>query len=259
MEVDLMNENFDGFKKNPTDTEIENDIESLLLDGCFSPLEALKLFPVYARRQWLKRFLAHHELFKLTRDVPGDIVELGVFKGAGLFTWANLLEAYSIGDRTKVVFGFDNWKGFTGFDKEDGDESATAHKVIGGFDPGDHHLSLLKAIDIFDRDRFIGHKPRIKLIDGQIEETVPIFVQNNPGIRISLIHFDCDLFAPTLAALEALWPRVSRGGVLIFDEYAIPDWPGETAAVDKFLETVPDARLRTFDWTNTPGAYLIKN
>ena len=27
-------------------------------------------------------------------------------------TWANLLESYSIGNRTKIVFGFDNWKGF---------------------------------------------------------------------------------------------------------------------------------------------------
>ena len=27
-------------------------------------------------------------------------------------TWANLLETYSIGNRTKIVYGFDNWKGF---------------------------------------------------------------------------------------------------------------------------------------------------
>ena len=255
----LQNDNFDGFKKSNSDAEIEQSIESLLVESDISQLETLKLFPVYARRQWLKRFLAHHELFRLTSEVPGDIVELGVFKGAGLFTWANLLEAYNIGDRTKVVFGFDNWKGFTGFDSEDGSQNADAHKVVGGFDPSDSYQSLLKAIEIFDRDRFIGQKPRIKLVNGQIEETVPKFIEENPGIRISLAHFDCDLFAPTLKALEALWSRVSRGGVLIFDEYAIPDWPGETAAVDKFLEKIPGARLKTFDRTNTPGAYLIKS
>jgi len=30
--------------------------------------------------------------------------------------------------------------------------------------------------------------------------------------------------------------RISRGGILIFDEYGIPDWPGETAAVDEFVK-----------------------
>jgi hypothetical protein len=41
-----------------------------------------------------------------------DIAELGMFRGLGLMTWANLLESYCIGDRTKIVYGFDNWKGF---------------------------------------------------------------------------------------------------------------------------------------------------
>ena len=81
----------------------------------------------------------------------------------------------------------------------------------------------------------------------------------NPGVRFSLIHFDCDLYEPTKAALNFLWSRVSRGGVLIFDEYSIKDWPGETKAVDEFLESNKGLQLKTFDWTNTPGAYLIKS
>jgi hypothetical protein len=46
--------------------------------------------------------------------------------------------------------------------------------------------------------------------------------------------------------------------VVIFDEYAIADWPGESQAVDEFFNDKPDLRLRTFAWTNTPGAYLVK-
>jgi hypothetical protein len=51
---------------------------------------------------------------------------------------------------------------------------------------------------------------------------------------------------------------VTRGGVVIFDEYAIADWPGETAAVDEFLADKPTVRLQTFSWTNAPVAYLVK-
>jgi hypothetical protein len=98
----------------------------------------------------------------------------------------------------------------------------------------------------------------VKLIDGQIEATVGKFVAENPGVRFSLIHFDCDLYAPTKAALEALWPKVSRGGVVLFDEYGILDWLGETQAVDEFLVDKPRLKLETFTWTNAPAAYAVK-
>jgi len=249
---------FDGFKQSETDASVEDDLEAHLAKYSVSALDAVKHFPVLARRQWLKRFLAHVELFKLTLDVPGDICELGVFRGLGLLTWANLLEAYCIGDRTKTVYGFDNWKGFTRFSPEDGAQLPAAHKVSGGFNPERYRRELEEAIGIFDKDRFVPWKPRIKLVDGEIESSVPRFVQEHPGVRFSLLHFDCDLYAPTRAALDALWPRVTRGGVLLFDEYAIADWPGESRAVDEFLADKPGLRLCTLQWTNAPAAYLVK-
>ena len=249
---------FDGFKK----TGLDGDIEVALNEHCqhhkIEPLEAVKLFPVLARRQWLKRFLGHAELFRLTLEVPGDIAELGVFRGLGLMTWANLLEAYCVGDRTKVVYGFDNWTGFTGLDAEDGRPSQAANKVVGGFNANDSFEELQNAIKIFDHDRFIPWKARIKLIQGDIEREVPRFVEENVGIRFALVHFDCDLYKPTKAALAALWPRVSRGGVVLFDEYGIPDWPGETQAVDEYFADKPEIRIRKFSWTNAPAGYVIK-
>ena len=253
-----MSKKFDGFKRTGPDSAIEESLEAHFAKFDVSPLDALKHFPVYSRRQWLKRFLAHIELFKLTLDVPGDIAELGVFRGMGLMTWANLLEAYCIGDRTKIVFGFDNWKGFTSFSKEDGAESDHANKVLGGFDPGKFRDELDGALSIFDADRFVPWKARVRLIEGQIEESVPRFLDENPGVRFSLVHFDCDLYQPTKAALDAVWSRVVRGGVVLFDEYGIHDWPGETRAVDEFLASRPELSLKTFSWTNTPAAYLVK-
>lgn len=247
----------DGFKKSAQDAEIEAQLAIHCERYGIEPLDAIKHFTVLSRRQALKRFLAHVELFKLTLDVPGDIAELGVFRGGGLMTWANLLEAYCIGDRTKVVYGFDNWKGFGKLSPEDGRADDSSGKVIGGFNPERYLEELKSAIAIFDADRFIPAKPRVKLVAGDIEVTVPQFVEAHPGVRFSLVHFDCDLYRPTRAALEALWDRVSRGGVVIFDEYAIADWPGETRAVDEFFKDKA-VRLQTFAWTNTPGAYLVK-
>ena len=249
---------FDGFKKTGSDSDIEDMLEAHCAKFDIGALDAVKLFPVLARRQWLKRFLAHSEFFKMTLEVPGDIAELGVFRGLGLFTWANLLEAYCIGDRTKVVWGFDNWKGFTKLSPEDGQEVESVKKKAGGFSPQKYYDELQNAIVIFDNDRFIPWKSRIKLVVGSIEETIYTFAEENPGIRFSLIHFDCDLYSPTKHALEVLWPRLSRGGVMLFDEYSIPDWPGETKAVDQFFAEKPHVKIKTLPWTNAPAGYLIK-
>lgn len=249
---------FDGFKKTGIDPDIEDMIEEHCRKFNIGPLDAVKLFPVLTRRQWLKRFLAHVELFKRTLEVPGDIAELGVFRGLAFMTWANLLEAYCIGDRTKTVYGFDNWKGFVELAPEDGMGIDQVQKAIGGFSPERYYEELKEAIAIFDADRFIPWKPRVKMVEGNIEETVATFVKENPGVRFSLIHFDCDLYRPTKVALENLWPILSYGGIILFDEYSIPEWPGETKAVDEFFADKPSIKIRTFSWTNAPAGYIVK-
>lgn len=231
---------FDGFKKTGIDSDIEQRIEDHCRKFSISPLEAVNLFPVLIRRQMLKRFLAHVELFKMTLDVPGDIAELGVFRGLGLMTWANLLESYCIGDRTKTVYGFENWVGF------------------GEFQPEKYQREVEDAIAIFDADRFIPWKLRVKLESGNIEITVPYFLRENPGVRFSLIHFDCDLYQPTKVALEHLWPLVSHGGVVLFDEYSIHDWEGETRAVDEYFADKPEVVIKKLAWTNAPAGYIVK-
>lgn len=253
-----MNRKFDGFKK----TGPDNDIEAAIAEHCrkhnIEPLDALKLWPVLIRRQWLKRFLAHEELFRRTLEVPGDIAELGVFRGADLFTWANLLECFCVGDRTKTVWGFESYAGFTKFSKQDWRPVKHAHKSVGGFKLSkDDEVAFFEAVSIFDKDRFVPWKKRIKMVVGDITKTAGNFVAENPGVRFSLLHFDCDLYAPTKAALESFWPLLTRGGVAIFDEYNIPDWPGETAAVDEYFADKPVA-FKKFAWTNAPAAYVFK-
>ncbi len=249
--------NFDGFRK----TGLDNEIEEALIEHCnkynISPIEAIKLFPVLARRQWIKRFLAHHEMFVKTLEIPGDIAELGVFRGQGLMTWANFLESYCISDRTKIVYGFDNWKGFTSITDKDGSDIEDLQKYEGGFSPEDYYNELRNAIKIFDNDRFIPWKSRIKLIEGNIEETIPKFVKDNPGVRFSLVHFDCDMYEPTKIGLQYFWDRLSRGGIFLFDEYAIKDWPGETQAVDEFFAD-KNVQIKKLQWNNVPAGYVIK-
>lgn len=138
-------------------------------------------------------------------------------------TWANFLESHCVSDRTKIVYRFDNRKGFVSITKEDGAEVEEIQKYEGGFSLEAYNEELKNAIKIFDEDRFIPWKDRIKLIEGNIREMIPEFVDNNSGVCFSLVHFDCDMYEPTKVGLEYLWSRLSKGGIFLFDEYAIKE------------------------------------
>jgi hypothetical protein len=253
----LSGKSFDGRANFPVDDQIEEALDQHFQNFGVTPREIWRNFPIYTRRVFLKRFLAHYQLFQKTIDLPGDIVEIGVYRGATLLSWANFLEIHNMGDRQKRVFGFDNFAGFTPLDEKDGKESERVQKAVGGFSPESFEESLRDAIKIFDEDRFIPYKPRIVLVKGNAEETIPQFVKDYPGVRISLLHMDVDIYKPSLTALQHLWPLVVPGGVVAFDEYGIPPWEGESKAVDEFFAG-KNIRMERFTWSSNPGAFVIK-
>ena len=252
-------EKFDGTRKFSKDKEIENSLSDFVKKYNISPIEIINSFPIYARRVTIKKFLAHYELFRKTIDLPGDIVELGVFRGHSLMTWANFLESRNIGDRTKKIWGFDNFEGFKNLLDVDGPDYEGLQKNEGGFSPKNYEQELLDMIEIFDDDGFVGWKKRIELIKGDVEKTIPEFVNKNPGLRISLLHFDIDMYSPTMTGLKYLLPLVVKGGVVLFDEYGVLEWSGESRAVeDYFKDNNLDIKIKKFPWNNIPGGYFIK-
>jgi len=248
---------FDGWANYPVDDDIESLLDKHFEKFNISKQEVCRNFQIYTRRTFLKRFLAHYEFYRMVIDLPGDIVELGVYRGASLMSFANFLEIRNMGDRQKQVFGFDNFLGFTTVDKKDGKQDDRVHKEQSGFDSSVFEEILRDSISIYDRDRFIPYKPRVILVKGNIEEMVPKFVEETPGLRICLLHFDCDMYSPTKVGLEYLWPLVVPGGVVLFDEYGIRPWEGESEAVDEYFQD-KKVNIRHLDWAPNPGGYIIK-
>ena len=54
------------------------------------------------------------------------------------------------------------------------------------------------------------------------------------------------------------FPQPICGGVVIFDEYALKEWGGETQAVDEFFADKPGVVVKTFSHTNSPAGYVVK-
>jgi hypothetical protein len=246
-------------KRSTANLEIDKEYGRLLLSHMDNPEVIAQNILLYIKRYRLTRLLTLYEMFKPTINLPGDIVELGVFRGESLLTFARMLECFCMGDRTKRIFGFDHFRGLQKLREQDGRDFPEVDKKAGGWCGRSYYEELSKLIQLFDADRFMPLKQRIVLIEGDVIDTVPQFVKDNPGVRISLLHFDLDLYEPTKVGLEYLYDLVVPGGVIIFDEYAFHEFPGETQAVDEFMakrKICPD--LERFEWFSNPGAYFRK-
>ena len=244
-------------KRSAFNENIDNRYGQLLKKHFDHPEHIIQNIHLYIKRYHLTRLLQFYELFKMTINVPGEIVELGVFRGASLLSFARMLEAFCMGDRTKKVYGFDHFKGLQDFSEKDGIEYADHDKRKGGWCSADYYDELKELIELFDAERFMPMKERVILVEGDVRETIPEFVKQNPGIRISLLHFDLDLYEPTLVGLKHLYNKVVPGGVVIFDEYGFPEFAGETEAVDEFFGD-KRPKFKRFEWFSNPGAYFVK-
>ncbi|MEU4563308.1 TylF/MycF/NovP-related O-methyltransferase [Actinoplanes sp. NPDC023936] len=182
----------------------------------------------YARRAQVTRFAALYELFKLALPVKGSIVECGVFRGASFMTFAQLSAALEPTNLTRRIYGFDSFGGFPSVSEADRPETT---EVRAGDLAADSYDELNRLLEVYDTDRFLGHLPKARLIRGDVTETIPAFVAENPHLVISLLFLDLDLYEPTRVALREFLPRLPRGAVLAFDELDNPLWPGETSAV----------------------------
>jgi hypothetical protein len=193
------------------------------------------------------------KLFEMSKDLHGDIVECGVFKGAGLFLWLKMLELEQPHSIKKVI-------GFDFFDPS-------------FVDTLDNNLDKGAMKQVFDRDSKIksddvsvetinknitdaGFKSnRFELVKGDISKTSVEYLQERPGFRISLLYLDLDLDIPTYNTLTAFWDRIVPGGIIVLDEYAYHVW-SEANGVDRFFKGKNITLHNTF--IDSPTAYIIK-
>jgi hypothetical protein len=174
----------------------------------------------------LDRYLYFKDMVERVQAVEGDIVECGVSIGHGalLFT---LFSDYVGKPRTH--YGFDSFEGFPAPVEQD---EATPIKGSGFWaSPPDTVLRVL-------RDGRLNEtviRDRIRLVKGWFDTTLPAYEGH-----IALLHLDCDLYESYKVALETLYPKVERGGVIMFDEYGDSRWPGATKAIDEFFGGRPE-------------------
>lgn len=214
--------------RTPEERLVGSEIARLFDESPDAVETKLENFPKYVRRQHLTGFLARYELFKKVLSVKGSVVECGVNRGFGLMTWAKLSAVLEPANLTRRIYGFDTFEGFPNV--HENDRSGRGGAEVGGL-AADSFAELGALIDLYDRDRFLGHVDKVHLVKGDAVETIPRFVAEHAHLVVSLLFMDFDLYEPTLVALRELVPRMPRGAILAFDELDNPIWPGETKAL----------------------------
>ncbi len=195
----------------------------------------------------IRKLIVRYELFKKSLKVPGDIIECGVFKGVGLMYWLKLLKIFAYGEDKRVI-GFDTFSKFSSQLQSYEKNSAKRYIKESNF-KGIDHKKLSSQIKKNGFENCI-------LVKGEVKNTIKNFLSKNRGLRISLLNIDFDTYAGTKTVLEKLYNRVSRGGIIVLDEYGKSGW-GESDAVDEFFKRKKN-KIHSVRYSGQPTAYIIK-
>lgn len=195
----------------------------------------------------LGKALAQYEIYKQIINIPGDIFELGVYKGASLIrlaTYRRILE----NDYSRKIVGFDMFGKFPHSTSDTTSDKDFIERFENAGGPGINQSEL---IGILENKKI----ENIELIGGNVFETLQLYLIKFPQTRISFLHLDLDVFAPTEYALNLLYDRVVSGGVIVFDDYNSVE--GETLAVDNFIKS-NNLKLIKNSYYSVPS-YVVKS
>jgi O-methyltransferase len=172
----------------------------------------------------------------LARGVPGDLIETGVWRGGATIFMRAILKAYAVKDR--LVWVADSFKGLPvpNPEKYPADTGDRLHEFKELAVPLDQVKSNFAKYGLLDN--------QVRFLKGWFRDTLP----NAPVEQLAIIRLDGDMYESTMEALVHLYPKLSRGGYLIVDDYgAIPNC---RRAVDDYRKSQGITNeMGQIDWT----------
>ncbi len=163
-------------------------------------------------------------------DIPGAIVECGVWKGGSMLVVIDTLLALGVRDRDLYLFDT-----FTTMPPPDG-----VDVDVWGTPAADYYDAAIAEPFYFYEQEAVERlvvgtgypEERIHVVKGMVEDTIP---EHAPH-EIALCRLDTDWYASTIHELRHLVPRIPEGGVLLIDDYG--HFAGARQAVDEYFDEV---------------------
>lgn len=213
--------------------EARQQLFKLFRDRPLSDEELLANMGLYIRSGALAKILFLAEIYQKVLEIPGVIMEFGVWRGQSLAVFENCRAIFEPYNHSRRIYGFDTFSGYPDIGEND-----KASEIIekGVYSVEWNYEGYLDAVlNYHEQENVMSHIRKHALIKGDASITCPQFLADHPEALIALAYFDMALYQPTRDCLRAILPRLVKGSVIVFDELSHPEYPGETKA---FLEVI---------------------
>ncbi|HEX6389185.1 MAG TPA: TylF/MycF family methyltransferase [Solirubrobacteraceae bacterium] len=166
-------------------------------------------------------------------DVPGDLIETGVWRGGACIFMRGVLKAYD--DTSRKVWVADSFQGLPAPDAarypaDAGDELHKQDQLAIGVDIVRHNFERYGLLD-----------DQVEFLVGWFKDTLPVA----PIEKVAVMRLDGDMYESTIQGIEALYPKLSPGGFCILDDYgshmsqcgrAIHDYRDANGITDEIID-----------------------
>lgn len=159
---------------------------------------------------------------RLVIYVKGDVIECGSSRCGSSIIMANFLKDNLI---NKKIYALDSFKGFD-------PNELRKEKQSGLSDVSDNAFTSTSYEYVTNKIKILDLEDHIKLIKGYFQETLPK-IEN---ITLCYALIDCDIKDSLIFCAETIWPKLSRNGRIVFDDYTYERFKGVKIGVDYFLE-----------------------
>ena len=203
--------------------------------------DLLHYFPCFVGEMTLSRVLALYEGYKIVNGVCGHIADVGMFKGSSSFLFSKLVNIFEPNSLVQVH----------GFDWFEGNQPDLWEKNIIPSGGKESYSRVKKLNEIQSLSNILN----IHKID--LTKDLSSFFEENTHLRFKLVFMDAGMYSVVKNALPFFWDRLTKGGIIIFDQYNFDASPGETKAVSEVLNDF-ECEIKSFPFTWMPTAYIKK-
>lgn len=191
--------------------------------------EFLAHLGLFLTRASFSHLLYIHNLYLRALNTHGIIVEFGVRWGQNLALFTTFRHMYEPYNVSRKIVGFDTFEGFPTVSPEDG---TYPELKVGALAVTPKYETFLE--ELLATQEKLAPRPNVKkfeLVKGDVNETLPRYLEQHPETIVALAYFDLDIYKPTKRCLELIRPHLVKNSVVGFDELALAESPGETRAL----------------------------
>ena len=220
----IKNLGFEIINKNQNIIEMTAYDEKLIKSvSPYSMTPKIRMFTLLQSLRYLKN-----------KNIVGDYVECGVWKGGNLILFKKFLEdEYNSNNKKIKIFAYDTFEGMTEPDENDIDllNNYNASSILKKSKKNSHIWGICSLTQVKKNLCELTNIDNINFINGPVEETLED--ESNLPEKISLLRLDTDWYSSTKIELEKLYDKVLPGGIVIIDDYG--HWGGSKKATDEFF------------------------